>query len=373
MGNSDSAKKGRGAKTAASTVEVGTSSTKNNLFSRHGNQQIAEVIQQARQEQRAAPSLLASLEEQVQPQRDEEEQTQLARRSEESEVKEESSAKPPIPSAAMAAVSNGSERVSVPEKLREELAPKGGVAAAMLAQADAEQLEEVDKARRAAGGRLTEEQAMLAMASAKGLDEEKKAEMLLASGKEIDLAALKEESGELRARVLAEELPPELAGFAEKAAREAADAPLSERDTIKNVTDHIQRLAMQIANYPQLTDPQASVEEKATRLVEVLAYELDVPTRESVGVHLFEGLIDDMIFDPRGLMEINRIAGNRRDVRTIGSFGVVLWQCAVDATRRRLDNLDDKTQINEGAFLAGIFNEMANQMYTDALAKPTGA
>ncbi|MCA9572247.1 MAG: hypothetical protein KC656_30620, partial [Myxococcales bacterium] len=98
----------------------------------------------------------------------------------------------------------------------------------------------------------------------------------------------------------------------------------------------------------------------------------DVPTRQSVAVHSFEALVDDMIFDPQGLMEVNRIAGNRRDVRTIGSFGVILWQCAYEAVQGRLESLDVKKQINEKDFLADIYRQMATDMYTDAMAKPSG-
>jgi hypothetical protein len=79
-----------------------------------------------------------------------------------------------------------------------------------------------------------------------------------------------------------------------------------------------------------------------------------------------------MIFDPAGVMSINRVAGNRRNVRTMGAFSVILWQLSHDALETRLENLEDKKQINEKDFLSDTYREMSREMFTKAMQKPSG-
>lgn len=372
---------------ASETAETVAAPKKDNVFSRHGNQQISEAIQQTQaQQQTQQQSLLASLEAETEqgPEKapawaaetakTEEEESSIARRPEaeaETKAASETAKKPANATAAAMLTESAAPEKKVADEEVKGIAQKNSDAEALVAAADEKQLDEVKAARQASPGLLSEEAVMLAMAEAKGLDEEKKAEMLLAKGNDVDLELLEGESGELRTLVVAEQLPPELAAFAKDAATEASDSPLSERDTMKNLMDQILTISQQIGNHSQLTDPTASVEEKATRLVELVAYELDIPTRESVSSHPFHALLEDMIFDPAGVMQINRVAGNRRDVRTIGSFAVVLWQLAYDAMQMRLDNLDDKQQINETDFLASVYNEMARDMFTEAMSKPS--
>ena len=366
--------------------ETSSPTRRDNLFARHGNQQISEAITAAQnqQQQQGPTSVLQAAEaetEQITAQtpewastdqsRQEDEETQILRRTEEAGAEQEKPEARVDSSVASKLTESSSPDKKVDDLTLHRLTLRGSEASALLAGADAAQLAEAERVQKQRGGTLGIEDVMLAMATAHGIDEEEKAEMLLSRG-DVDEKALEGQSGELRTLVTADKLPPELSKFAKNAAADTSNSPLSERDTLKNVMDRIRMITQQMGNHPQLTDPKASVEEKATRLVELLAYELDVPTRESVAAHSYQALLEDMIFDPQGIMEVNRIAGNRRDVRTIGSFGVVLWQLARDAVQGRLEQLDDKTQINETDFLANIYSQMATDMYTDGMQKPSG-
>lgn len=398
MANNNNAGKKNGANLGRAVEPTQPAATQrtDNLFSRHGNQQISDVIQQAQTEQKTqGPSILQAAEaetEQVAEQapawaqesekarREEEEAAQIARRAEPEEARANQSdtgeTQPGVrvnSSVAAALTESTAPEKKVDDATMNRLVLKGSEAASLLAGADKAQVEEAERVQKQKGGTLEVADVMLAMATASGLDEDEKAELLLKQGGDLSNEVLEGQSGELRTLIAADKLPPELSKFARNAASQASDTPLSERDTLKNVMDRIRMITQQIGNYPKLTDPKASIEEKSTRLVELLAYELDVPTRESVASHPFQALVDDMIFDPQGIMEINRVAGSRRDVRTIGSFGVVLWQLARDAVQGRLEQLDDKKQINETDFLGTIYNQMASDMYTDGMQQSSGA
>lgn len=368
---------------AASTPETATPAKKNNLFSRMGNQQISEDIQ-ARQSNKAPESLLASLDQEAEVvatqepswASEKEDEAQVARRpaaDAEEQKKADTPAKKPANAVAAVMLTEQAQPVQqVAESELKGLAAKNSDAEAMIAGADEQQLDAVKVARASSNTILSESAVMLAMADSKGMDEGKKAEMLLAGNKDVELESLEGQSGELRALIVADQLPSELAGFARDSADLAAENPLGERETLKNTMDQLLTISQQLSNHSDLTDPNLSVDEKATKLVEVVAYELDIPTRESLSSHPYHALIEDMLFDPAGMMAVNRSAGTSPDVRAMGSFAVVLWQLAHDAVETRLENLDDKKQINETDFLSATYRDMSRDMFTKAMSKPSG-
>jgi hypothetical protein len=370
---------------ASQAAAAATSQKKDNLFSRLGNQQLSDQIQQRQATQAPESQILAELDQEAEQSASVEQETpdwatekedeaQIARRPE-TETETQQDAEPQKqPTNAVAATlltDSAQPEKKVADQDMAGLTAKNSDAEAMLAGADDKQLEAVRRARQEATTTLSEEAVMLAMAEGRGLDEDKKAEMLLAGNKDVELESLEGESGELRALVVAEQLPSELAGFARDSATLASDNPLGERETLKNTMDQLLTVSQQLGNYSELTNPELSIQDKATKLVEIVAYELDIQTRESLSSHPFHALLEDMLFDPAGMMAINRSAGTRPDVRTMGSFAVVLWQLAHDAVETRLENLDDKQQINEKDFLADTYREMSRDMFTKAMSKPS--
>lgn len=237
-----------------------------------------------------------------------------------------------------------------------------------LSSQEANALEEIQ--RQEAAGKGSEQAAILALADAKNLDEADKAAMLLGSGVDLDAKSVENESPQLQALLAAQQLPGSLGDYDKDAAELIGTNPLSERQTLQNVTNEIRMIAEQMHNHPALLDPNASIEAKSTALIETLAYSMDVPTRESLAVHPFTVLTDELIFEPRAMMEINKIAGSRRDIRQMGSFAVILWQITTDAARLELDALGNEKMINEQDFLSGMLTDMANKMYVDALSRP---
>ena len=221
-----------------------------------------------------------------------------------------------------------------------------------------------------ASGTATEAVAMLIMADAQNMDDLDKAEMLTHGREEVQESDLEGQSGELRALMAAEQLPNQLGDFDRDAANIVSDTPMNERQTLRNLTDEIRMIAERIHNHPKMLDPNATIEEKSTALVETLARQLDVPTRESIAAHPFTALTEDLVFEPRAMMEINKISGSQRDIRQMGSFAVILWQLTTNAARGELDTIGDAKLINENDFLSGMLTNMANKMYVDALAQP---
>jgi hypothetical protein len=335
-----------------------------NLFSRHGNQQITEVIAAAQATDQAPDTVLASAmanesdvaadqgwwaeEEQTasrSDKEDEEAQLLLAANQEENDAQRQASKQQADKDA------QRGRRLQPQEELALLQSKKGQMSRGELAEQEINILKDAERA---------------------GMDSEQQAQMLLAQG-DVSKEVVDQTTGAVRAHLAADQMPDMLAGFARDAAGETSDTPLNERDTIRNVTEELRLIAAQMQNHPSLMDPEKSIEDKATALVDVLAFELDVPTRESVAAHPFVGLHDDLVFNPQAIMAINQIAGSSREVRALGSFAVVAWQLAVDTVHDRLNTMEDDESIQEDQIWRQCMNELADQMYTDALLKPSAS
>lgn len=365
MGNND---KGKGAKGAKDLMRGGPSAAdvakspaaKNNIFSRHGNEQIMNVV--AGQDKKTEASVL---------------QTAMSESSEQAAEKsswwdsDEKVAKAPV-----AELEKEDEQSIAAKKPEEE------PAAAKKIQADKDaqrgrQLTPVEEAALIADKKaamssneiVAEEQQLLAKADEEGMSEEDKAQMLVAVG-DVSREVMDEQSGEVRAHLAAEHMPMALADLNRDAAAEAGDSVLNERDTIRNLTDEMRRIGESFHKFPDLQRTDLSVEEKAASFMRILALELDVPTLESVAAHPFIGLHEDLVFDANAVMMVNQIAGSSRDVRAMGSFTMVAWQHIVDEIKNRLGSMDDKEQVEEDSFWSGALRDLSMTMYTDALIKP---
>ncbi len=335
-----------------------------NLFSRHGNDQIAEVITAAQASTQSEETVLAtamanettnesatdqgwwSEEEQTasrSAQEDEEEQMILAANAEQDDAQREASKQQADKD------SQRGRRLQPQEELALLQSKKNQMSRGELADQEVNILKDAERA---------------------GMDHEQQAQMLLASG-DVSKEVVDQSSGAVRAHLAADQMPDMLAGFHRDAAAEASDTPLNERDTIRNVTEELRLIASQMQNHASLMDPEKSIEDKATALVDILAFELDVPTRESVAAHPFVGLHEDLIFNPQSIMAINQISGSSREVRALGSFAVVAWQLAVDTVHNRLNTMEDDESIQEDQIWKECMGQLADRMYVDALLKPS--
>lgn len=354
---------------------------------RHGNDQVAAVIQNQNNGQETEASLLATMvdeqpehqaaQEQAWWQEDDVAQQQSAEEEEEQIVARRASDTDD---------QKAQQSTKQAARIETAAAEKALMARAVLEGRDPAQLDMQRESRRTlstqestaldtiqkleAAGKGSEQAAILALADAKNLDEADKAELLLDSGVDIDANDVENESPELQALIAATKLPGNLGDYDRDAAQLIGTTPLTERQTLQNVTNEIRMIAEQMHNHPAMLDPNASIESKSTALIETLAYAMDVPTRESLAVHPFTVLTEELIFEPQAMMEINKIAGSRRDIRQMGSFAVILWQIATDTARMELDALGDDQMVNEQDFLTSMLTGMANKMYVDALSRP---
>jgi len=345
-------------KAAESTVEGASRS--GNLFGRHGNDQLKDVTSSALASQGAqqATVLAAAMasESEVESSADQSwwQDEEVVR----SADKEEEGSAALLATNRTDAESDRQQADKDSERGR-RLAPQEELA--LLAD---------KKAAMSAGALAEHEKSILKDADAAGASEEEKAAMLVKSGS-VSEEVLHAQTGAVQAFVAADQMPEMLAGLNRDAAGDVSKTPLNERDTIRNVTEEIRLIGKQIQTHPRLASPSLSIEEKATAMVDILAYQLDVPTRESVAAHPFLGLHEDLIFDPQSIMAINTIAGSSREVRTLGSFAIVAWQLAVNTVKDELNTKDDNTAIDESKLWKTCLSDLAGQMYIDALMKPS--
>jgi hypothetical protein len=329
-----------------------------NVFAKHGNQQITDVVQQAQAAQKGETQFLQGL---STAQQAEAEQTwwqdeEVARKSgtdreedEESQIAKKSAAEEDDKRAAKKDADRG-RKLSPQEEMEQLKAKSAAISAGALEDREKALLKDADK---------------------RGLDDQDKAAMLIRSG-DVDQDVVKDQTGGVQSLMAAEQMPSAMAAINRDASADAAKKPLTERQTIRNVTDELRLMSKQIGNYPALNDPNLSIESKATQLVDLLASQLDPNTRESVSSYAYTGITEDLIFDPQAILEINTVAGSNRDVRTIGGFSMVLWQVCVDAVRGQLSTLDKKDQVNEADLWQTQLRRVAGDMYMEAMAKPTG-
>ncbi|MEZ4318287.1 MAG: hypothetical protein R3F61_12325 [Myxococcota bacterium] len=351
-------------KTAAATGPATDAGKADNLFARHGNQQITEVIAaaQAGQKGQEAPMLAAAMESEKQsgPEaswwQDEEVTKGNAK-----DTKEEEEAN------ILAANRQDDDAKRKDEKQQADKDAKRG---RKLSPQEEFALLNEKKAQMSAGALAEQEVNIIKDAEAAGMDEEQQAAMLVKQG-DVSAEVRDQQTGAVQSLLAAEQMPTVLADFNRDASHDVSKTPLNERDTIRNVTEEIRLIGKNIQTHPKLADPKLSVEEKATALVDILAYELDVPTRESVAAHPFVGLHEDLVFDPQSILAINSIAGSSREVRTLGSFAVVAWQLAVDTVKDKLAAHDDGDVIEEDVLWKNCLGELAGNMYVDALLKPS--
>lgn len=343
-----------------STAEVAKQA--DNLFSRHGNDQINDVItaaqSSAQAEDTALAAAMANTSETTADQGWWTEEEQTASRSEKEDEEE-----------AQILAANAQENDAERDAQKQQADQDAQRGRRLQPQEELALLQ--SKKNQMSRGELAEQEIHIVKdAERAGMDEEQQAAMLLKHG-DVSREVLDAQTGAVRAHLAADQMPDVLAGFNRDAAEEASDSPLNERDTIRNVTEELRMIASQMQNHPSLMDPSKSIEEKATALVDILAFELDVPTRESVAAHPFVGLHEDLIFNPQSIMAINQISGSSREVRALGSFAVVAWQLAVDTVHTRLNIMEDDESIQEDQIWRECMGRLADQMYVDALLKPS--
>ncbi|MCB9677458.1 MAG: hypothetical protein H6737_20285 [Alphaproteobacteria bacterium] len=332
-----------------------------NLFGRHGNEQIKDVTSSALAQQGSEAGLLAAMAtEQTSESAVDQSwwQDEEVVRSNQNEEEEE----------ARVLAANTQDDDAKRQEAKDQ-ADKDSQRGRRLAPQEELALLNEKKAQMSAGALAEQELNILKDAEKAGLSEEDKAAMLVKQG-DVKQEVLDEQTGAVRALVAAEQMPESLAAFQRDAAQETSKTPLNERDTIRNVTEEIRLISKQIQNHPKLTDPNMSVEDKATAMVDILAYELDVPTRESVAAHPFVGLHEDLVFDPQSILAINSIAGSSREVRALGGFAIVAWQMCVDQVKNKLAAMDEDESLDENDLWKDCLGGLANKMYVDALLKP---
>jgi hypothetical protein len=351
-------------KKKSGSENVQSSPQSENLFGRHGNDQIKDVTANALAQQgQEATVLAAAMQNEQETSVDQSwwQDEEVARSTADQEEEEQATV-----------VAANTENDDAKRQEQKQQADKDSKRGRRLAPQEELALLNEKKAQMSAGSLAEQEVNILKDAEKSGMSDEAQAAMLVKQG-DVSQEVVDQQTGAVQTLMAAEHMPEAIAGLHRDAAQEASKTPLNERDTIRNVTEEIRLISKQIQTHPQLSDPNLSIEEKATALVDILAYELDVPTLESVAAHPFIGLHEDLVFDPQSILAINSIAGSSRQVRALGGFAIVAWQLAVDTVKNKLSAMDEDESLREDQLWKDCLGGLANKMYVDALLKPAAS